>query len=97
MGYPPLDHLNIPEVQEAIRRVLAAAKAAGKYAGMFCTSAEQIETRFEQGCEYLAQPDRVGAAYMFSSAVDFMNLGADVIALSAWNGVELAKLKGLRP
>ncbi|KAF8911891.1 Pyruvate/Phosphoenolpyruvate kinase-like domain-containing protein [Mucidula mucida] len=53
MGYPPLDHANIPEVQEAIKRVLAAAKAAGKYAGMFCTSAEQVKARFEQGCEFL--------------------------------------------
>ncbi|THV05375.1 Phosphoenolpyruvate/pyruvate domain-containing protein [Dendrothele bispora CBS 962.96] len=78
MGYSPVEHPNIPEVQEAICRVLAAAKAAGKYAGMFCTSAEQVKARFEQG-------------------FDFMNLGADMIALGAWNGAELAKLKDLRP
>ncbi|KAF9036039.1 Phosphoenolpyruvate/pyruvate domain-containing protein [Hymenopellis radicata] len=77
MGYPALDHANIPEVQEAIKRVLAAAKAAGKYAGMFCTSAEQVKARFEQG-------------------FDFMNLGADVVALGVWNGVELGKLKDIR-
>ncbi|KAK0231197.1 Pyruvate/Phosphoenolpyruvate kinase-like domain-containing protein [Armillaria fumosa] len=77
MGYPPPEHPNIPEVQEAIKRVLAAAKAAGKYAGMFCTTAEQVQARFEQG-------------------FDFMNLGADVIALSVWNAVELGKLKGIR-
>ena len=34
MGYIPHEHPNIPQVQEAIKRVLAAAKAAGKYAGM---------------------------------------------------------------
>ncbi|KAK0467870.1 Pyruvate/Phosphoenolpyruvate kinase-like domain-containing protein [Desarmillaria tabescens] len=78
MGYPPLEHPNIPEVQEAIKRVLAAAKAAGKYAGMFCTAAEQVQARFEQG-------------------FDFMNLGADVIALGVWNAVELGKLKNIRP
>lgn len=51
MGYPPLEHSNIPEVQDAIKRVLAATKAAGKYAGMFCASGEQVNARFEQGCE----------------------------------------------
>lgn len=34
MGYPATQHPNIPEVQEAIARVLAACKSAGKYAGM---------------------------------------------------------------
>lgn len=34
MGFVSSDHPNVPEVQEAIARVLAAAKAAGKYAGM---------------------------------------------------------------
>lgn len=53
MGFPPLEHPNIPEVQEAIKRVLAACKAAGKYAGMFCTAAEQVQARFEQGCTLL--------------------------------------------
>lgn len=51
MGYPALDHASIPEVQEAIHRVLLAAKSAGKWAGMFCTSAEQVKARFEEGCE----------------------------------------------
>ncbi|SJL01566.1 related to 2,4-dihydroxyhept-2-ene-1,7-dioic acid aldolase [Armillaria ostoyae] len=53
MGYPPPEHPNIPEVQEAIKRVLAAAKAAGKYAGMFCTAAEQVQARFEQGFDLM--------------------------------------------
>ncbi|KAJ4472131.1 Pyruvate/Phosphoenolpyruvate kinase-like domain-containing protein [Lentinula aciculospora] len=77
MGYPALEHLHNPEVQNAIQRVLSAAKAAGKYAGMFCTSAEQVEARYEQG-------------------FDFMNLGADVVALATWNAVELGKLKNIR-
>jgi 2-keto-3-deoxy-L-rhamnonate aldolase RhmA len=34
MGYPSHKHPHIPEVQEAVARILAAAKAAGKYAGM---------------------------------------------------------------
>lgn len=78
MGYPALEHPNIPEVQEAIKRVLAAAKAAGKYAGMFCLSAEQVRARYEQG-------------------FDFMNMGADIVALGIWNAVEMAKIKDLRP
>ncbi|KAJ3922686.1 Pyruvate/Phosphoenolpyruvate kinase-like domain-containing protein, partial [Lentinula edodes] len=51
MGYPALEHASIPEVQDAVQRILSAAKAAGKYAGMFCTSAEQVEARYKQGCE----------------------------------------------
>ena len=51
MGYPALEHARIPEVQEAIKRILAAAKAAGKYAGMFCVNAEQARARYEQGCK----------------------------------------------
>ncbi|ORY57409.1 Pyruvate/Phosphoenolpyruvate kinase-like domain-containing protein [Leucosporidium creatinivorum] len=73
MGYPATEHASIPEVQEAIARVLAACKAAGKFAGMFCTSAEQVQARFEQG-------------------FDIMNLGADVVAIGAWNAAELGKL-----
>lgn len=51
MGYPPLENANIPEVQDAIKRVLAAAKAAGKYTGILCMSGEQVRFRFEQGCK----------------------------------------------
>lgn len=29
-------------------------------------------------------------------AVDFMNLGADVVAIGVWNGMELAKLDSIR-
>ena len=39
MGFVSSDQSNLPEVEDAIARVLAAAKAAGKYAGMVrCTS-----------------------------------------------------------
>lgn len=34
MGFVSSEHPDIPEVQEAIKRVLKAAKDAGKYAGM---------------------------------------------------------------
>ncbi|KAJ3867690.1 Pyruvate/Phosphoenolpyruvate kinase-like domain-containing protein [Lentinula novae-zelandiae] len=77
MGYPALEHASITEVQDAVQRVLSAAKAAGKYAGMFCTSAEQVQARYKQG-------------------FDFMNLGADVVALAMWNAAELEKLKNIR-
>ena len=50
MGYPPLQNESIPEVQQAVERILHAAHAAGKYAGMFCMSPDQIRRRFEQGC-----------------------------------------------
>lgn len=43
MGYFAFDHPTIPEVQEAIERVLRAAKAAGKYAGHFALSADAGE------------------------------------------------------
>ncbi len=44
MGYPPLDHPMVPEVQAAIDRVLKAAHEAGKYAGMFCVTPDQVST-----------------------------------------------------
>ncbi|KAF8914152.1 Phosphoenolpyruvate/pyruvate domain-containing protein [Gymnopilus junonius] len=53
LGYPPLEHEAIPEVQEAIKRVLTAAHEAGKYAGMFCTASEHVHRRFEQGFDLM--------------------------------------------
>ncbi|GAA5912310.1 hypothetical protein JCM5296_000494 [Sporobolomyces johnsonii] len=76
LGYPPTSHPDVPQVQAAIARVLAACRAAGKYAGMFCTSADQVQARFAQG-------------------FDVMNLGADIVAISAWNASELGKLEGI--
>ncbi|KAM0746131.1 Phosphoenolpyruvate/pyruvate domain-containing protein [Meredithblackwellia eburnea MCA 4105] len=52
MGFVAGDHEKIPEVQEAIADVLAACKKHGKYAGMFCTSADQIRKRHEQGFDF---------------------------------------------
>lgn len=40
MGYFAFDHPKIPEVQEAIQKVLSTAKAAGKYAGHFALTAD---------------------------------------------------------
>jgi len=40
MGYFAFDHARIEEVQVATRRVLAATKAAKKFAGHFALSAE---------------------------------------------------------
>jgi len=53
MGYIGQDHSKIDEVQDAVKRVLEACKAAGKYAGMFCMTGEQVQARFEQGCKSL--------------------------------------------
>ncbi|KAF9481991.1 Phosphoenolpyruvate/pyruvate domain-containing protein [Pholiota conissans] len=53
MGYPSHLHESIPEVQEAIKRILAAAHNAGKYAGMFCTEAAHVRARFEQGFDLM--------------------------------------------
>ncbi|KAI5449552.1 hypothetical protein NCC49_004615 [Naganishia albida] len=53
MGYPPPEHPNIPEVQDAIERIRKAAHAAGKYAGMFCTQPEQVLERAEQGFDLM--------------------------------------------
>lgn len=97
MGFPPGDHPQIPEVQAAIQRVLDAAKAAGKYAGMFCMTADQVAARYEQGCEcsvclLAGQLIKI----ICDCAVDFMNLGADIVALGVWNAVELGKLSDIR-
>ncbi|KAF8204825.1 Pyruvate/Phosphoenolpyruvate kinase-like domain-containing protein [Pholiota molesta] len=53
MGYPSHEHESIPEVQEAIKRILAASHNAGKYAGMFCTAAEHVRVRFAQGFDLM--------------------------------------------
>ncbi|WVQ78501.1 hypothetical protein IAT38_000587 [Cryptococcus sp. DSM 104549] len=77
MGLPPLNHPNEPEVQAAIARVLKAAHDAGKYAGMFCVTPEQVLQRAGQG-------------------FDFMNLGADTVAVGVWNGQALGAIKSIR-
>jgi 4-hydroxy-2-oxoheptanedioate aldolase len=77
LGLPPLNHPNEPLVQAAIARVLKAAHEAGKYAGMFCVTPEQVLQRAEQG-------------------FDFMNLGADTVAVGAWNGQALKAIEKIR-
>ena len=97
MGFVAGDHENIPEVQAAIARILAACKAAGKLAGMFCTSGEQIIKRHEQGCASLPTREVLtGCSPLFAPIVDFMNLGFDIVAIGAWNASELAKISHLR-
>ncbi|KAL4990327.1 Pyruvate/Phosphoenolpyruvate kinase-like domain-containing protein [Aspergillus falconensis] len=76
MGYVAFEHPHIAEVQEAITRVLRAAKAHNKYAGHFALGAEEAARRWMQG-------------------FDFVNCGADIVALGAWMGNEMGRLKGL--
>ncbi|CAI7587735.1 unnamed protein product [Penicillium glandicola] len=76
MGYFAFDHPTIPEVQEAIQRVLRCTKAAGKYAGHFALSAETAAAKYKQG-------------------FDFVNSGADIVALTAWMSSEMSKLQQL--
>lgn len=44
MGFECTKHESIPEVQDAIARVLKAAHDNGKYAGMFCTEPQQVSS-----------------------------------------------------
>ncbi|OJK04010.1 hypothetical protein ASPACDRAFT_1852926 [Aspergillus aculeatus ATCC 16872] len=76
MGYFAFDHATIPEVQEAIIKVLRATKAAGKYAGHFALSAEAAAEKYIQG-------------------FDFVNSGADIVALTSWMSSEMNRLKKL--
>ncbi|KAL4811145.1 Pyruvate/Phosphoenolpyruvate kinase-like domain-containing protein [Aspergillus unguis] len=76
MGYFAFDHPNIPEVQEAIQKVLGAAKGKKKFAGHFALGAKEAARRWEQG-------------------FDFVNCGADIVAIGAWMGNEMNELKRL--
>jgi 2-keto-3-deoxy-L-rhamnonate aldolase RhmA len=76
MGHVAFEHPHIAEVQDAIARVLRAAKMHNKYAGHFALGAEEVARRWKQG-------------------FDFVNCGADIVALSAWMGNEMGKLKGI--
>ncbi|KDE06244.1 hypothetical protein MVLG_03403 [Microbotryum lychnidis-dioicae p1A1 Lamole] len=53
LGYIATDHESIPEVQQAIERVLKACKKANKYCGMFCTSPEGVRRHFDQGFDFM--------------------------------------------
>ncbi|KAF2170579.1 hypothetical protein M409DRAFT_64265 [Zasmidium cellare ATCC 36951] len=76
MGHFAFDHAQIPEVQEAGKTVLAAAKKAGKFAGYFSLGAEDAARRVREGWE-------------------FVNCGADLVAITSWMGAEMGRLRGL--
>ena len=76
MGHVAFEYPHIVEVQDAIARVLRAAKMHNKYAGHFALGAEEAARRWKQG-------------------FDFVNCGADIVALGAWMGNEMGKLKGI--
>jgi 4-hydroxy-2-oxoheptanedioate aldolase len=42
-----------PDVEESVQRILGAAKKAGKFAGMFCSGAQDVNRRIEQGFRFL--------------------------------------------
>lgn len=66
LGNGSKNHMDCPEVQDAIEDIRAAAEKAGKFSGIFCVSAEQAAARFKQGFQ-------------------FMNVGADIVAITAWS------------
>jgi 4-hydroxy-2-oxoheptanedioate aldolase len=49
IGHPILDGKMDPELNDAVARVLAACKRAGKFSGIFCTSGEQAKAYADQG------------------------------------------------
>lgn len=53
LGYVAFDHASIPEVQEATKKVLAAANKAGKYAGHFAMSAEAAAQKYSEGWQFM--------------------------------------------
>ena len=66
--------------EAAIQKILAAAKAAGKVAAIFCTSGAQAKTRLEQGFNMVSLCTDVG-----SLAAEFDR------QLAAVKGVEMGK------
>jgi 4-hydroxy-2-oxoheptanedioate aldolase len=53
MGYIAFDHASIPEVQDAIARILRASLDAGKFAGHFALNAESAALRIRQGFHFV--------------------------------------------
>lgn len=53
MGNGAKNHMDCPEVQEAIEVIRVAAENAGKLSGIFCISAEQAAARFAQGFQFI--------------------------------------------
>lgn len=53
MGNGAKNHMDCPEVQDAIEVIRVAAEKAGKLSGIFCISAEQAAARFAQGFQLI--------------------------------------------
>lgn len=53
MGNGSKNHMDCPEVQEAIEQIRLAAESQDKLAGIFCISAEQAAARFKQGFQFI--------------------------------------------
>lgn len=53
MGNGAKNHMDCPEVQEAIEVIRIAAEKAGKLSGIYCNSAEQAAARFKQGFQLI--------------------------------------------
>lgn len=53
MGHVAFDHASIPEVQEAISRILQAGINAGKYVGHFALSADVAAAKYKQGFHFV--------------------------------------------
>lgn len=53
MGHVAFDHASIPEVQEAIARVLKAGLDAGKYVGHFALGADVAAAKYKQGFHFV--------------------------------------------
>jgi 4-hydroxy-2-oxoheptanedioate aldolase len=106
MGYVPFDHASIEEVQMATSKVLRATKEKGKFAGHFALSAEIGETRPLKPCtprSTFQKNQKLGlndnkppiAAQRSKQGWEFMNCGADIVAVTAWMSAEMAKMKAL--
>lgn len=53
MGHVAFDHASIPDVQEAIARVLKAGLDTGKYVGHFALSADVAAAKYKQGFHFV--------------------------------------------
>lgn len=53
MGHVAFDHASIPEVQEAIARVMKAGLDAEKYVGHFALSADVAAAKYKQGFHFV--------------------------------------------
>jgi 4-hydroxy-2-oxoheptanedioate aldolase len=105
MGYVPFDHASIEEVQMATSKVLKATKEKGKFAGHFALSAEIGETHPLKPTPRLSlnKNQKSGlntnkppiAAQRSKQGWEFMNCGADIVAVTAWMSAEMVKMKAL--